>query len=114
MPFKLDDRALWLGLGTRCPDTQTSVSYTSKAYQTDIARDPGVFAFVAIRTVSYALKETLRLTEIHEEARKHFCDVCQDTEDAIKADSLGVLARSSNLDIRQAYVGRAVMGVRCY
>ncbi|KAF2421028.1 hypothetical protein EJ08DRAFT_683194 [Tothia fuscella] len=78
MPFKLDDRALWLSLG--------------------------VFAFIAVRTISYALNETLRLTEIHEEPRKHFCDVCQDTEDAIKADSLSVLAKSSNLEIRQAAI----------
>jgi hypothetical protein len=62
----------------------------------------GVFAFVAVRAVSYALHETLRLTEIHEEPRKNLCPVSQDTEDAIKAESLSVLAKSQNLDIQHA------------
>ena len=55
--------------------------------------------------MSYALKDILRLTEIHEQPRqKHVCAVSQDTEDAIQPESLHILTKSHNLDIRNAYV----------
>jgi hypothetical protein len=95
MAWKIDDRALWLGLGL-------SLSPQTELRQVLMYHDLGVFAFVAVRAVSYALHETLRLTEIHEEPRKNLCPVSQDTEDAIKAESLSVLAKSQNLDIQHA------------
>lgn len=65
----------------------------------------GAFAVVAIHGVGYALKDILRLTEIHEQPRqKHVCAVSQDTEDAIQLQSLHLLTKSHNLDIRNAYV----------
>lgn len=63
----------------------------------------GAFAVVAIHGVGYALKDVLRLTEIHEQPRqKHVCAVSQDTEDAIQLQSLHLLTKSHNLDIRNA------------
>ncbi|KAE9979744.1 hypothetical protein EG328_000681 [Venturia inaequalis] len=65
----------------------------------------GVFALVAVHGVGYALKDILRLTEIHEQPRqKHVCAVSQDTEDAIQFQSLHLLTKSHNLDIRNAAI----------
>ncbi|QDS68407.1 hypothetical protein FKW77_010774 [Venturia effusa] len=65
----------------------------------------GAFAVVAIHGVGCALKDVLRLTEIHEQPRqKHVCAVSQDTEDAIQLLSLRTLTKSHNLDIRNAAI----------
>ncbi|KAF1814095.1 hypothetical protein P152DRAFT_472860 [Eremomyces bilateralis CBS 781.70] len=60
----------------------------------------GVLTFVAVKSVSYALGDILRLTEIQDHKRTP--GVSQETEDAINLESLYLLATCPNVDIRKA------------
>ncbi|KAF2459964.1 hypothetical protein BDY21DRAFT_337005 [Lineolata rhizophorae] len=71
---EINDRLLWLGVGA--------------------------FSFLAVTAVSYGLRELSYLTEVappRERPRK----VSQETEDAIKLESLRTLASCNNTDIRR-------------
>jgi hypothetical protein len=73
---KIEDRWLWLGLG--------------------------VFTFFAVKGVAYGLREIVRLTEVNNVPEEPEAISRMGGEDAIKTESLEVLATCPNIEIREA------------
>lgn len=65
---------------------------------------PGALTFAAVNAVAYALRDIVTLTQIHEEPQKQICAISQETEDALDAGSLAVLAESHDRPTKEACV----------
>ncbi|KAI9834734.1 MAG: hypothetical protein M1819_002819 [Sarea resinae] len=61
----------------------------------------GLFSFIALRTVNRQLHEVRRITEVSSDEKQPQV-VCQETEDALKLDTLQKLAEGANYDLRGA------------
>jgi hypothetical protein len=57
-----------------------------------------------VHAVAHALRATVTLTQIHEKPQKQICSISQETEEALDAGSLAVLAESHDRPTKEAYV----------
>lgn len=91
MAPNIPDHYLWLGLGTSLPHPPQPPTLTT----------PGAFTFLAIQHVAHGLRTVRTLTEVHRPVPKPLGIRTPTTqEDAIKTDSLVILATSPNTEIR--------------
>jgi hypothetical protein len=97
----IEDRYLWLGLGTYTSDPFISTQTTPL---TSIST--GVFTFLAAKAVAHGLRNILTLTEVHNPIplppQQLPATSSSAKEDAIKTSSLSTLATCGNIEIQRS------------